>query len=98
MGSTRAPRGTMLGVGGTLRRVDGDPVRRARVEVRLHPAGIRPSVESALLLGELETDEEGRYAGEVRIPDTLPPGRWVVTAWWPGDEDHLGNWTVEGDD
>lgn len=79
-------RGSPLELHGSLRVADGDvPLDGRAVQIVLAPVG--ETQGELRILDTVSTDALGNFSAQVRLPQTLPVGRWDLYARFPGDLD-----------
>ena len=83
-------RGKTLSVKGKLTKDDRSILADTKVEVVLIPRPEAP-LENSQKLGELTTNEDGIFWGDITIPETIPLGRWEVIAIYKGTDQILGS-------
>lgn len=83
--SSRGFRGEAITVEGRLVDDEDAPIGDRRVVIWLGAAN-RDAGAASVRVGELETDETGRFAGDLRIPPTAPLGNAGIYAIFDGDE------------
>lgn len=81
-------RGTALELNGSIFSVQGRAISRAMLKVYLGPVGVE-STDGLVLLGEIESDAGGRFAGQFLIPDDISIGRWSVILRYEGNDKYL---------
>lgn len=81
-GGASLKRGERFSVQGTARNVKGQTCPLMRIDVELFDAGSR----SSFAAGTLVTDEQGRYAGQLVLPQRVPIGDYQVRVSSPGHQ------------
>ncbi len=76
----RTYRGETVRVSGVLTDIDRVPLTDRPVRFLLED-----DIEESIEIGVLETDEAGRFAGDIALPSTLEAGRWSLRARYDGD-------------
>ncbi|HEX4476043.1 MAG TPA: transglutaminase domain-containing protein [Polyangiaceae bacterium] len=75
-----ARRGGRVKLSGTVRAASN-----ACAEMRIDLVLVRGENNGTIPLGALVTDNDGRYAGQITVPYTVPPGDYSVRATTPGN-------------
>jgi hypothetical protein len=81
-GGAALKRGERFSIQGTARNVKGQACPLMRIDVELFDAGARSSFSA----GTLVTDEQGRYAGQLVLPQRVPIGDYQVRVSSPGHQ------------
>jgi 5-hydroxyisourate hydrolase-like protein (transthyretin family) len=79
-GGANLKRGERFAVQGVARNARGEACSLMRIDVTLFDASTRTSFTA----GTLVTDEQGRYAGQLVLPQRVPVGDYRVRVSTPG--------------
>jgi protocatechuate 3,4-dioxygenase beta subunit len=81
-GGAQLKRGERFSVQGTARNAKGEACSLMRIDVVLFDSGSR----STFSAGTLVTDQQGKYAGQLVLPQRVPVGDYQVRASSPGHQ------------
>lgn len=81
-GGATLKRGERFSVQGLARNAKGETCSLMRIDVVLHDTGTRTTFAA----GTLVTDEQGRYAGQLVLPQRVPVGDYQVQVSTPGHQ------------
>jgi hypothetical protein len=81
-GGATLKRGQRFSLSGSARQVSGEACALMRIEVEL----VDQNARTTFGIGTLVTDDKGRYAGELVVPNRVPVGDYRVSVKSPGNQ------------